>query len=404
MNMDLLRKSVWIWILGGCLLILPLLSWGASSPTRPAGATGTAKSSSPPGVELAQTLSTITGIAISPLLGVGAIGCWHYFKCPSGQRHSLSWYAQPWFWFPALILVGLLAAKDVAGTALPPGLKKPVDVAEAIENKISGLVATGAIVPLMSVLLASAAPQAQGVLAGTSFAWIDANDLLQIVATPFALAAYAVVWMTAHAIHVLILLSPWGVVDAILKGFRTALLSALAGIATINPWWGATFSVILIVVSYFLAGWSFRLTVQGWVFCWDFITLRRLRFEPQDQGSEEWAFAANRIGSTPIRSYGRLVKCPDGQLEFRYRPWLFLPEKTERLEGPDLNIGRAFIHPTLESYQDGEGQTILNFPPRYRSHEDALARNYGLNVTEIGVLGGLKWIGRSLKQLLGLAT
>lgn len=402
--MDLFPKTICLWLISACLLIQPLTSLAATAarPAAAAPAASSSKSASTPGIELAQTLSTITGIAISPLLGVGAIGCWHYIQCPSGRRHTLSWYAQPWFWLPALILVGLLAAKDVAGTALPSGLKKPVDVAEAIENKISGLVATGAIVPLMGTILASASPQTQNLLAHTGLAWIDANDLLQIAATPFALAAYAVVWMTSHAIHVLILLSPWGVIDAILKGFRTALLSALAGIATINPWWGATFSVILIIVSYFLAGWSFRLTVQGWIFCWDFITLRRLRFEPH--GTEEWAFAARRIGKTPIRSYGRLIKRADGQLEFRYRPWLVLPEQAELLGAKGLHVGRAFIHPTLESCQDDGDQTVLNFPPRYRTHEDALARNYGLSITEIGVLGGLKWIGRSLKELLGIAN
>jgi hypothetical protein len=35
-----------------------------------------ARNGSPPGVDIAQTLSTITGVAISPLLGVGTVGCY----------------------------------------------------------------------------------------------------------------------------------------------------------------------------------------------------------------------------------------------------------------------------------------------------------------------------------------
>src|SRR6266542_4345318 len=39
-----------------------------------------------PGVELAQTLSTVTGVAISPLLGVGAVGAWKYYHTLPEKR------------------------------------------------------------------------------------------------------------------------------------------------------------------------------------------------------------------------------------------------------------------------------------------------------------------------------
>src|SRR5262249_55831097 len=76
-----------------------------------------AKSAQPakktPGVELAQTLSTITGVAISPLFGVGAVGAWKYAEAKTPDaRAKLPWFAQPWFWAPALIIVILCALKD----------------------------------------------------------------------------------------------------------------------------------------------------------------------------------------------------------------------------------------------------------------------------------------------------
>ena len=83
-----------------------------------------------PGVQAAQTLSEITGIAISPLLGVGAVGAFKYMKASAAERAELSWYAQPWFWLPALLVVGLCMVKDGAGTMLPTSLKKPLDVLE----------------------------------------------------------------------------------------------------------------------------------------------------------------------------------------------------------------------------------------------------------------------------------
>jgi hypothetical protein len=47
-------------------------------------AQATAKPTPPPGVQIAQTLSMITGVAISPLLGVSAVGWyqWHNAKTP----------------------------------------------------------------------------------------------------------------------------------------------------------------------------------------------------------------------------------------------------------------------------------------------------------------------------------
>src|SRR5262245_61014807 len=80
------------------------------------------------GSEAAKAITTITGVAISPLLGVGAVGAWDWWKCPSEKRSQLSWYAKPVFWLPALLLAIVVAAKDVVGTVMPPGVKKPLDV------------------------------------------------------------------------------------------------------------------------------------------------------------------------------------------------------------------------------------------------------------------------------------
>src|SRR6185369_14670248 len=90
-----------------------------------------------PGLAAAQAISTITGVAISPLLGVSGVGAYKWFKAPPEKRAGLAWYAQPWFWVPALLLVLLALIKDTFGTALPTAVKKPFDVAELIENKIS---------------------------------------------------------------------------------------------------------------------------------------------------------------------------------------------------------------------------------------------------------------------------
>ena len=114
-----------------------------------------------PGTELAHAVSEITGVAISPLLGVSAVGAWKYFHAHTPQQRArLPWFAQPWFWIPALVLVTACFLKDTLGIAAPRLLKKPLDVADTLEHKISGLIATGAFVPL--VIAGVSADEARG--------------------------------------------------------------------------------------------------------------------------------------------------------------------------------------------------------------------------------------------------
>src|ERR1017187_9954272 len=134
----------------------PPSAW-AGNPVEPGPSTKPAT----PGVELANAISIITGTAISPLLGVSAVGAWKYFHAQTPQQRArLPWFAQPWFWIPAFVLVTACFLKDTVGITAPRLLKKPLDVADAIEHKISGLIATGAFVPLIIAVFPHAEPEA----------------------------------------------------------------------------------------------------------------------------------------------------------------------------------------------------------------------------------------------------
>jgi hypothetical protein len=103
-----------------------------------------------PGIALSQGITEITGVAISPLLGVSAVGAWRYWHATASTRDVLPWYAQPWAWGTGLALLTLCFLKDSLGTAVPGVLKKPFDMVELFENKASALVASGAFVPLIA--------------------------------------------------------------------------------------------------------------------------------------------------------------------------------------------------------------------------------------------------------------
>ena len=181
----------------------------AASAAAPAESSSSANSATP-GIALAHATSEITGVAISPMLGVSAVGAWKYFHARTPQQRArLPWFAQPWFWIPAFVLVTACFLKDTVGIAAPRLLKKPLDVADAIEHKISGLIATGAFVPLVIAVFPRAKPEAalpgpNGFLAAIDLSWLG-NGLL----VPVAMLAFFIVFLASNAINILILLSPF---------------------------------------------------------------------------------------------------------------------------------------------------------------------------------------------------
>lgn len=395
-----MKKRLWpalALMLCGLLLLTPLLQ-AATTPAKPAPA----PAKPTPGIEIAQTISMITGVAISPLLGVGGVGAWKYFHATKEERPGLPWFAKPLFWLPALFLVALCFAKDVMGPAVPTALKKPLDVAETFENKVSGLVATGAFVPMIASVFHAVSDAQSASLASQGFAAISFAPLLNILLVPFAMIAFFVVWITSHAINVLILISPFATVDAVLKGIRAALLASVAGTSFVNPMVGALWALVIILVSYLLAGWAFRLAVFGTVFSWDFATLRRKRFQPDPQ--RNWLFLARAVEKVPVRTYGQLEKNSEGKLIFRYRPWLVRPVQELTLPAGNLAVGRGFIYPELIETQGDKTKTLFLLPPRYRSHEEAFAQIYRLPVQDVGLLKGLKSIWNFIREITGFGA
>lgn|SRR6185503_355623 len=341
-----------------------------------------------PGVEVAQAISTITGVAISPLLGVGAVGAVKYFRTPEAARGKLPWFAQPWFWVPALVLVALVCLKDVLGTAAPTILKKPFDVAEVFENKISALVVAGAFVPFVASIFSSISGDGS-LAAEMGLAAIDGASLLNLLVLPLALAAFFVVWMVSHVVNVLIMVSPFGTVDALLKLARFCMLSFVALSALVNPYFGAAVSLVVILVACLLAGWSMRLMVFGNIFAWDFLTLRHARFTVGE--TPDRAFTARRIAKVPVRTCGRVRRDEQGRLLFEYRPWLVLPKRTLILPEGDFSVGRGLLYPQVLHLKDGVARTVLTLPPRFRTHEDRFAKTYQLaGVQDVGLIKGMK--------------
>ena len=386
------------------LTLLALLGTHVSAAENTAPAPG---EMNPQMKKICETVSLITGVAISPLLGVGGVGAYKYFSAKTDEEKAARpWFANPLFWIPALLLVTVCFVKDAAGTSvLPTVLKKPFDAAEVVEHKISGLVATGAFVPVVaSIFHSSATGSPQASLAADGFATIDLHWLYNVLMVPVAMAAFFIVFLASNAISILILISPFSTVDTALKVFRTAILGTVVGSSAFgmwsgHPWIGAAWALIIILISYLIAGWSFRLSHFGLVFVWDFFTGRRSRFQPDAKQNK--MFLGAKCEKVPTRTYGKLSRNEKGELIFNYRPWLVLPPRSLVLPAGKYEAGRGVFYSEILRVEGETAKTVILLPPRYLGHEDELVRIYSLaGVRDVGLRAAWAWF----KSLFGGKT
>ena len=364
-----------------------------------------------PGVSLSQGISEITGVAISPLLGVSVMGVWTYWKTEAHLRHRLPWYCHPGVWGTGLGLLLICFFKDFLGTAAPPLVKKPLDFLELFENKLSALVASVGFVPLVALAMAQAdkvQPQAASHLAESGLAVMPLASLIDLgvhtpwISIPVAIVAFSVVWLSSHALNVLIALSPFGIVDAGLKLIKLGLIALVAGSTLIHPYAGAAVSLRLILIGLLFAGWSFRLTLFGTLMGRDFLLNKRATAADLETGVK--GFLARRTEGVPARTLVRLRQDPAGRPVLTFHPWLVLPERRIALADADMVICKGLLHPSLAQRHASEPAAVrstLILLPRYRRLEDTIARHFGCQeVMDSALLRGFKAMRQWLLEML----
>lgn len=356
-----------------------------------------------PGVALAEGVSEITGVAISPLLGMSAIGAWKYYDTAPELRDRLPWYCHPYAWGTGLALIGLCFLKDFLGAATPALVKKPLDFAELFEDKVSALVASTAFVPLVALAMSHIEriqPQAMDGLAASGMAMMPMATVMDGIlhtpwlTVPLSIFAFSVVWLSSHAINVLIALSPFGIVDASLKLTKLALLGVVTGSAALIPYSPIPALVVcsvLILIGILLAGWSFRLTLFGTLMGRDFLLNKRAVREDVTSGVR--GFLARRTSGVPVRTFGHFRQEGEEAAHFTYRPWLVLPERRVVLASSSMVLCRGLLHPSVAHVTDPDVRlrNAVILLPRYRRLEEVIAVRFGCKeVVDSPLMRGFK--------------
>lgn len=364
-----------------------------------------------PGVKLAEGVSQLTGVAISPLLGVSVVGGWNYLRTEEADRHRLPLICHPAAWITGLIVLLICFFKDSLGNFLPSFAKKPLDLIELFEDKFSAIIASVGFVPFLvqqysENQLSVPAPSAGSALSADYLA-VTSPSLVAVIPPvwfllPIALTGFLVVWIVSHAITVIATLSPSRILSIFLKVSRLALLGIMSALYLISPVIAAVLAVVIIAICCFLAPRAFRFSVFGTVISTDF--LHSLIWKKTYDPEKLRCFLARRgNASMKARSFGRISLKGD-RVTFHRRRW-FVGREQELLlpEDQQLVITKGFPFPVIQMRESEKDSwvTIIHLLPRFRHRVEELSETLGLEIQDHPAVRGLKasaqWCRESFK-------
>jgi hypothetical protein len=292
------------------------------------------------GEVLSKEIARTTGIALNPILCMSALGAYRYFSTDAVNRATLPWHAQPLFWGSLSVVLFLIFLKDSGKLALPKVLMVPLDAAETlIEKKGTALLALPllfslvyhgdyeqlhqvsqqAAALLLPVVQAAAAPEAAAAAVSG-----PASTILTLV-TVYAL--FGLVWVVSHALNMLILLSPFSLLDLFLATTRNSLAGAIMVLA--GTLYGTALALVTIAVSVWLFPRALRLVIFGTIVSFDLVVHRLPGKKNDSKGpaSGIGAFTSCSMGPVRPRTYAVLGQ-QQGRLVVTPRPFILWPGKT----------------------------------------------------------------------------
>jgi hypothetical protein len=339
------------------------------------------------GEKISTALATVTSTAISPLVGVCVMGVWQYYHTPGAQRDQLPLIQKPKFWIPIMVLLVLIFIKDTFG-GFAPLIKKPLDAAEVLFVNHAGLVLVAFPVVLDQVARVMGFPSLRGLFAfvlsepvvyAAAAQTSGVHQALTVATAVFytvvGLLVTFVVWLVGHSFDVLAMISPFPLLDFLLKTIRNTIFAVLAVTALLSPHLGLLLCLGVIVFSLLIFSWALRTAVFGTVFAVGL--LRALVFDAREKpnpGESVPAFSA-RLHKVPRRTYGRLHTGQDGTLMFGYRRLLVGPQKKVVVgKAAGFEIGQGLLFPSvIEPVESaGKHRVVFRLLPTHGGAEESV--------------------------------
>jgi hypothetical protein len=346
------------------------------------------------GERVSTALAKVTSTAISPLLGVCAMSAWQYYHTPKLQRDQLPLIQKPKFWIPILLLLALIFIKDTFG-GFAPIIKKPLDAVEVL------FVNHAALVLVAFPFVLSQVSRVMGFASWRElFACIDNGPVVYAAApasstmhpavsaatvalyTAVGLIVTCLVWLVGQAFDVMVLISPFPLLDLLLKIVRTTIFALLAATALISPQLGLVLSLVIIIISARSFGWALRLCFYGTMFAWSLLRLLTTQRQMTPERAARLPAFSVRAGNLPQRTYGYLSLCDDGSLQFCYRRLLIGPQKAVACgRSETFAVGRGLLFPSIIASSEAYDRNEVRFHllPTFRGAEESVRSCLGMS-------------------------
>lgn len=330
---------------------------------------------------LSYKISSATGIAISPLVVAGCLGCYHWWVASSEERSQLNIFYQPYAWGTFLGLGLLFLINSFIGTIIP-FLKKPMDFVETIEHTVSGLLIGLPLILLMNLpadfQLAASTTGTGQVTAGfvPSFLATDSwfsTALTLIFWVPMFGVCFFSVWALSQFLNLLILLSPWGGIDLVLRTLKGVILVAILGSALISPWLALFLCSLIIVVSMLMLHFTYR--ACRFIFYLTFDLLMACCSPKKEISGPVRAYALTKLGKVKKRALGKLEILEDGRAHFR------AGRKKTILLGEGLELRHGLLGGVISEVSGKKRKDLLRISKRYRLVHGEVAQRFGLTLS-----------------------
>lgn len=354
-------------------------------------------------VTLAESLSTTTGIAMTPLLGMGLLGVWEYFQAEGALRDSLPWYAQPWSWGICIGIFCLLKSKDILGAWIPEMVKKPITVVDDVQEKASALIVGLAVIP-PAVYEEFRNINPGGIFGQGETTMALAPVIFPVLVVIVSVVVFAVVWLAFNAFSSIKVLSPSSVINTGISVVKGGILAFYGLILALNPFVALAMAVGLIIFSVAIAGWAFRWNVFGVLFAKDFLFGSPVHPIAEDEPLK--GFASSHYPDVPSRSYGEIHR-EGNQLIFSWNPWLIGPRQKQSIEivSGENSLRKGVFLPsvTVKDRESDRYRSVFDFRMKYRGKHDELRDRLNLagvspNLVTSGIRAGWEWLNDQLRQ------
>ena len=339
------------------------------------------------GEKVSTALAAITSTAISPLVGVCALGMWQYYHTPPEQRDQLPLIQKPKFWIPIMLLLLLIFIKDTVG-GFAPLIKKPLDAVEVlfvnhaalvliafplVLDQVARVMGVESLRRLFGYVLSQ--PIVYAATAETSGMHHAFSVATAVLYTVVGLVVTFVVWLVGHSFDVLALISPFPFLDFWLKIIRNTIFAVLAITSLLTPRLGLLLCLCVIVFSFLIFSWALRTAVFGTVFAWQLLEVLLFDVQSKPKPGESVPAFSTRVRKVPRRTYGRLYVGRDGTLLFGYRRLLVGPEKKVPVgKASSFEVGQGIFFPSvIEPIESaGKHRVVFRLLPTHRGAEESV--------------------------------